>query len=142
MKYQWHTHNEKRKSKNLAVVKSSLKSQIVHVWIEHRGHLELLNWRDLSLGVEDVDRDVPLASEAVDGRTTKNQTQKNKRVNIPGAQVVRDPPTKEQREADLPVSPLVAPTMVRKSCPPFRAKKKSKRFPRNWSATSLKAKFR
>ena len=116
-------------SSHLAIVECSFDSHIKDVCICHGRHLSLLDRRYPSLRVEDEDGDILLPSQPVDGGTEEQ---------------FNDKKLKEQSEADLPVSPLVAPTTVSLCCCPspdefFLFKKNSNRLPRNWRATSLNA---
>lgn len=51
----------------LAVVKGAGDGEVVDVLVEDGGHLGLLDGADAALGVQDEDRDVLLAAQAVDG---------------------------------------------------------------------------
>lgn len=49
----------------LTIVKSTLDREIVHVLIENRGHLQLLDRADTALGEHDEHGDILFASQAV-----------------------------------------------------------------------------
>lgn len=51
----------------LAVIKGAFHGEVMHIRVEHGGHLRFLNRGDAAFGVEDEDGDVGFAAEAVDG---------------------------------------------------------------------------
>jgi len=54
---------------NLAVIKSAVYSQVVHVGVQHRCHLRFLHWAHFALGKHDEDGDVFLSSQSIYRRT-------------------------------------------------------------------------
>lgn len=54
----------------LAVVKCASDSQVVDILVQDGGHLGLLDGAHATLGVEDEDGDILLASQTVDGGRT------------------------------------------------------------------------
>lgn len=55
-------------STDLAVIKGAFDGNVVHVGVQHGGHLSLLDRADLALRVHDEHADILLASQTVDGR--------------------------------------------------------------------------
>lgn len=51
----------------LAVIKGAFHGEVVHIRVEHGGHLRFLDGGDAAFGVEDEDGDVGFAAEPVDG---------------------------------------------------------------------------
>ena len=52
---------------HLAVIKGAFDSEIVHIFVQHGGHLCLLDRADLALGMHDEDTDILLPAQAIDG---------------------------------------------------------------------------
>lgn len=134
---------------HLAVVERAIDGETVNIGIEDGRHLSLLDSRDTAFGEEHKDGDVGLAADAVDGSTGEacvRQVRRQRDRDHRSQTRDRQGAVGEVGNAHLPVSPLVAPTIVSLSrgSPSFlaaflRLRKYSKRLPRNWSATSLNA---
>jgi hypothetical protein len=131
---------ETEREAHLAVIEGTVDREAVDVVVEDGGHLSLLDGRDSTGGEEHEDGDVGFPSDSVDGSTTE---QGNADQFWPFN--FSDESSRESL-AYLPVSPLVAPTIVNASLasssffPSFLLfKKYSNRLPKNCNATSLNA---
>jgi hypothetical protein len=70
----------------LAVVKVARHGKVVHVGVQHGGHLELLDGAHATLGVEHEDGDILLPAQAVDGgraRVTTRRAHHRKVIPVP-----------------------------------------------------------